>query len=162
MPKDGVDSSPTETEVEVQAVQMNPSGQVQQSAASESSNQALKDAAVDSATKADSAGISSSTDAATTAVPKDGVDSSPTDMDFEPIQIKLTAGDIFTLRIEEYIFSNRPTVRKNSRVLRIYQHPRLKRKIQIWYSYTWTAHGGVIHNEDDGVLDIVFENGMSN
>ena len=152
MPKDGVDSSPTETEVEVQAVQMNPSGQVQQSAASESSNQALKDAAVDSATKADSAGISSSTDAATTAVPKDG----------EPIQIKLTAGDIFTLRIEEYIFSNRPTVRKNSRVLRIYQHPRLKRKIQIWYSYTWTAHGGVIHNEDDGVLDIVFENGMSN
>jgi len=126
--------------------------QVQQNAASESFNQALKDAAVDSATKADSAGISSSTDAATTAVPKDG----------EPIQIKLTAGDIFTLRIEEYIFSNRPTVRKNSRVLRIYQHPRLKRKIQIWYSYTWTAHGGVIHNEDDGVLDIVFENGMSN
>jgi hypothetical protein len=78
------------------------------------------------------------------------------------ILFTLTAGDIFTLRIEEYILSDKPTVRKDCRVLRIDQHPQSKRQVQIWYSYTWTARNGVTHNEDDGVLDIKFENGMSN
>jgi hypothetical protein len=78
------------------------------------------------------------------------------------ILFTLTAGDIFTLRIEEYILSDKPTVRKDCKVLRIDQHPRLKRQVQIWYSYTWKARNGIIHNEDDGVLDIVFQDGMSN
>ena len=159
--KDGVGSSLTDMEVDVQAIQTNPSGQVQRNAASESSNQAMNDAAVDLAAKADSVSISSSTDAATAAVTKDGVGSSLTDMESEPIQTKLTAGDIFTLRTDEYILSDKPTVRKDCRVLRIHQHPRLNQQVQIWYSYTWTARNGVIHYEDDGELDISFQNGMS-
>ena len=144
------------TAMDTEAHQARPSGQVQQIAASsESSHQALEDGAVDAAPKADSSSTSGLVDTTTVTLIQEGADSNDQ-------QFTLTAGDIFTLRIEEYILSDKPTVRKDCKVLRIDQHPRLKRQVQIWYSYTWKARNGVIHNEDDGVLDIMFQDGMSN
>jgi hypothetical protein len=122
---------------------------------SESSHQAPEDGAVEAAPKADSSSTSGLVDTTTVTLIQEGADSNDQ-------QFTLTAGDIFTLRIEEYILSDKPTVRKDCKVLRIDQHPRLKRQVQIWYSYTWKARNGIIHNEDDGVLDIVFQDGMSN
>ena len=151
-----------------------PPGQVQQNAASsESSHQALGDVAVNAAAKADSS-ITSVLITATSAMDTEAhqtqspgqvqqiAASSDSSITSDLILFTLSAGDIFTLRIEEYILSDKPTVRKDCRVLRIDQHPRLKRQVQIWYSYTWTARNGVTHHEDDGVLDIVFQDGMSN
>jgi hypothetical protein len=144
------------TAMDTEAQQTQPLGQVQQIAASsESSHQALEDGAVEAAPKADSSSTSGLVDTTTVTLIQEGADSNDQ-------QFTLTAGDIFTLRIEEYILSDKPTVRKDCKVLRIDQHPRLKRQVQIWYSYTWKARNGIIHNEDDGVLDIVFQDGMSN
>ena len=144
------------TAMDTEAHQTQPPSQVQQIAASsESSHQALEDGAVEAAPKADSSSTSGLVDTTTVTLIQEGADSNDQ-------QFTLTAGDIFTLRIEEYILSDKPTVRKDCKVLRIDQHPRLKRQVQIWYSYTWKARNGIIHNEDDGVLDIVFQDGMSN
>ena len=142
--------------MDTQAHQARPPGQVQHNVvSSESSHQAPEDGAVEAAPKADSSSTSGLVDTTTVTLIQEGADSNDQ-------QFTLTAGDIFTLRIEEYILSDKPTVRKDCRVLRIDQHPRLKRQVQIWYSYTWKARNGIIHNEDDGVLDIVFQDGMSN
>jgi hypothetical protein len=161
--------------MDTEAHQTQSPGQVQQIAASsESSHQALEDTAIDAAAKADSS-ITSVLITATSAMDTEArhtqspgqlqqiAASSDSSITFTAGDIfTLTAGDIFTLRIEEYILSDKPTVRKDCKVLRIDQHPRLKRQVQIWYSYTWKARNGIIHNEDDGVLDIVFQDGMSN
>jgi len=76
--QEGADSMPTAMDAEIQG---KPPGYVQQDAASESSNQALEDAAGDPAAEADSSSTSSSAGAATTAVTKDVDDSMLTVMD---------------------------------------------------------------------------------
>jgi len=86
------------TAMDTEAHQAQPPSQVQQIAASsESSHQALEDGAVEAAPKADSSSTSGLVDTTTVTLIQEGADSNDQ-------QFTLTAGDIFTLRMEEYIF----------------------------------------------------------